>query len=323
MSNRIYEDKMYNEELKEQFISEYGKGTQKIISRIFKISNSIENDLKKDLYSFSREELRRLMFLFMPTTENSSRHNVSWVSKYIDWAIDNGYKKGLNPLDTVGSDWHKQFVNNNIKKFWTDNEINGIIQKCANAQDAVIISLLFNGVGGEGHSELLNLTKADVDAFNSKLHLIAEDGSKRTVVVNENCIKLCEAALREDTYEKMNGNTSPDNRADLANLVDNDFVIRSANTNTEHFNEAEKNIVYRRLSKLANEINEPNFAPRYIAYSGMLAMAKELYSKSGKLDKEEYKLIAEQFNFNMEQSLTRIKNEFLNLDTLKSLYPNI
>ncbi|WP_010499970.1 tyrosine-type recombinase/integrase [Paenibacillus elgii] len=320
MSNRIYEDAMFNEEIKEKFISEYGKGTQKIIARIFKISNAIESDLKKDLYSFSREELRRLMFLFMPTTENSSRHNVSWVSKYIDWAIDYGYKSGLNPLDTVGSDWHKQFVNNNIKKFWTTDEIYKIIDSRHNAQDAVIIILPFNGVGGEGHSEILNLTKKDVDAFNCKLHL---DGRKRPIVVDEKCIKLCEAALREDTYAKMNGNTAPDNRADLANLVENDFVVRSANTNTEHFNEAEKNIVYRRLSKIANEINEPYFTPRNIAYSGMLAMAKELYSKSGKLDKEEYKLIADQFNFNMEQSLTRIRNEFLNLDTLKSLYPNI
>ncbi|GMX64490.1 hypothetical protein Elgi_37590 [Paenibacillus elgii] len=323
MSNRIYEDAMFNEEIKGKFISEYGKGTQKIISRIFKISNAIESDLKKDLYSFSREELRRLMFLFMPTTENSSRHNVSWVSKYIDWAIDHGYKSGLNPLDTVGSDWHKQFVNNNIKKFWTDNEIYRIIDSRHNAQDAVIIILPFCGVGGEGHSEILNLTKNDVDVFNQRLHLINEDGKKRTINVDEKCIKLCVEALKEDTYAKMNGNTAPDNRADLANLVENDFVVRSANTNTEHFNEAEKNIVYRRLSKIANEINEPSFAPRYIAYSGMLAMAKELYLKSGKLDKEEYKLIAEQFNFNMDQSLTRIKNEFLNLVTLKSLYPNI
>ncbi|MEK8132965.1 integrase [Paenibacillus filicis] len=320
MSNVIYEDKYFNEEVKKEFIEQYGAGTQKLIARMFKISNAIESDLEKDVYDFTREELRRLMFLYAPTTENSSKHNVSWISKYIDWAIEEGHVNGLNPLDLVPKDWASQFVNKTLKKYWTDKEINQIIDKCANAQDAVIISLLYEGVWGEGHSEILGLAKPHVDAFNNTLHLSDENGNKRSIVVSDKCIKLCEQALREDTYEKMNGNTSPDNRADQANLIENDYVVRSAKTNTKHIYESEKNVVYRRLTKIANELNEPQFQPRNIAYSGMLFRAKELYQERGQLDKEEYALIAERFNFNLDQSLTRIKNEFLNVETIKELY---
>lgn len=322
MANVVYEDKFYNEEIKREFMKQYAEGTQKILSRIFKVSQVVESDLDKDLYNFNREELRKLFFLYMPKTIYSSRANVQWCSKYIDWAIENNYSKGLNPLETVNKEWEEQFVNKSIKKYWTKKEIDKIITSRKNAQDAVIVSLLWNGVRGTGNSELLNLTKIDVDAFNNKLHLYDDLEQKhRTIIVDDECIKLCQQALEESEYEKLNGNTSKDIKSPTTILIENEYILRSSKTKTEHLFEAEKNLVHRRLSNIADEIGEPNFAsPMNIVYSGMLYYAAKLFQQNGKLDDAEYLIICEQFNVPMDQSLHRLKKEFLNLEKIKKLY---
>ncbi|MCM3341710.1 integrase [Paenibacillus sp. MER TA 81-3] len=320
MANIVYENKFYNEEVKRRFMQEYAAGTQKIIARLFKVSQTLENDVNKDLYDFNREQLRRLFYLYLPKTVYSSRANVTWVSKYIDWAIDEGLAHGLNPLDGVAKEWKEQFVIKGIKKYWTDQEIDKIILKCVNAQDAVIVSLLFNGVRGVANSELLNLKSEDVDATSNQLTLLDDKGNRRTIAVSEQCIDLCVKALRESEYEKKNGNPSIDIKAPTAWLVENNYVIKSSHTRTEHFNEAEKNIIHRRLSNIAKEIKEPSFTPMNIRYSGMLAMAKNLYAQFERLERSEYKLIMKQFNEESEQSGYRIRNEFLNLPKLRELY---
>lgn len=326
MSNKVYKGDLFNEDIKNEFISQYSESTQKTLVRIFKVSFEVENELKKDLYEFDRNQLRMLLYLYMPTTAHSSKQNVSWISKYIDWAIEEGYFNHLNPLDNITEDWKVQFVQR-VKKYWTYEEIEKIINQRRNAQDAVIVSLLFNGVRGNANSEILNLTKSDVDANLNMLHLVDDEGSKRSITVDERCIKLCLEALRETEYEKMNGNASPDIKSPMANLVINEYVVKSANTQTQHLNEAEKNIVHRRLSKIANEIEEPCFTPLNIVKSGMLYMAYELYKVTGKLDKEECNTISERFdikkikvNDKVEFNYLRHKNEFLNLETINEVY---
>jgi hypothetical protein len=322
VTNIIYEDReLYNEEIKREFINNYKESTRSTVERIFKVSRLVEEDLNKDLFNLSREQIRKLLFLFTPKTDKSSQANVAWISAYIQWAIDEGHRSGINPLDGVDRSWSKQFVVTGVKQYWTDDEVFRIIEKCANAQDAVIISLLFHGVRGTANSEILNLMKESVDAFHNWLHLKDDRGRTRTIEVSERCIKLCEAALKEYEYEKRNGNPSGDIKAPFAKLVDNKYVVRSSHTRTNHFSEAEKNIVNRRLSVLSEEIGEPSFkVPLNLVHSGMLAMGKDLYEKYGKFDDEEIELVLKQFGEEKAYSAVRIKQEFLNLETIKSLY---
>lgn len=320
MSNIIYPNEIYNLETKKEFMAEYDEETQSNLNRMFKISSLKEFELKRDLHDFNREQIRALMFMFRPTTEYASRQNVSWVSKYIDWAIEEGYGSGINPLTGISREWKDQFVNKMLKKYWTKEEIDKILVKCANAQDAVIITLLWNGVGGKGHSEIVNLKKRDVDFTSNKLILTDDKGNTRTIEVDETCTDYCYKALNELVYEKSNGNTDPDNRATEGTLIDNSYIVRSVNTNTIHTQEAEKNIVYRRLSNIATDLGEVNFTPRNIAYSAMLYQFKLLYEQHGKVDKEGYAKICERFNITSEQSLYRLKSEFLDEETMKEVY---
>lgn len=321
MGNVFYEDKFYNEKVKLEFMDNYAKGTKEILSRIFKVSCSLETDLNKDLYDFSREELRRLFFQFRAKTEYSSKATVTWVMKYLDFCLEEGYLEGTSPLDGISKEWKEQFVNKSIKKYWTEVELDEIIDNCKNANDGVIIELLRSGARGTGNVEILNLMDEDIHRDTNELTLTDEHGNKRRIPVSEKCIKLCIRASLDTDYEKMNGKPSVDIKSPIANLVNNSYIVKSANTRTIHFENAEKNIVHRRLSKIAKEIGEPQFAsPLNLIYSGMLTLGKNLLIQNDELGEDEYKIIAKQFGFESDQSMIRLKQEFLNVDFIKSFY---
>ncbi|GAA4879859.1 hypothetical protein GCM10023310_70050 [Paenibacillus vulneris] len=323
MSNVMYDDIMYNPERKEEFLGSLdNEGYQDNYRRLFKIAYPIENVLKKDLFDFTRDELRGYFYRIMPKTAKASRTTVSHLMTYIDWAIENRYRKtNLNPLLQTDNEWREQFAQKQLKSYWTDKEIRKIVESRANNQDAIILLLPFNGVYGKAGSEMLNLTYKDIDKANNTLSLYDPDNdpSRRTIQVDEDLIIACLKAYEEPEYEVMNGNPNPDARRRSLDLVDNDYVIRLARTRVNENAKADHNILHRRMRKISEEINEPNFTTKNIVYSGMLAMAKNLYLSNNKLDSEEFKMIARQFNFD-DAKLYRYKADFLNIDTIKELY---
>lgn len=324
--NTLYSGEIYNPEVKEQFLSNYKPSTQKTIRRIFKASYLSEKDLNKDLYAFNREELRSFFFFLRPAKFASSKQNGHFVKHYIDWAIENGYKKGVNPLDGLAQDWFKQFVDEESKHYFTEEELTNVVDQCQNAQDAVIVQLITEGVLGEACEELLNLKKDDIDFENNILTLRDEKNRKeRKRKVSDKCIKLCKQALAESEYIKSNGEASPDVLSPVVKLVNNDYVIKSALTNTKNFGKAEYGLIHRRLDVLSNYFKLPNFTPKNIHNSGMLIMAKNIYLEKGSLDENDFDLIFDTFGVrNMvkhgSQVYASMRQEFLNIEKLKELY---
>jgi integrase len=324
MTNVIYEDRMFNEEIKRTFLNQYNEGTRKVVHRLFKIAASMEYELNKDIYTFNEKQLIHYFSLLMPTSEHSSKNNVGWIYLYIQWAISAGYWKKSNPLDQVSTAWKEQFVHRRNKSLWHEDEIQSILSQCVNAQDSVIIALIFNGAYGREYSEVLNLTKHDIDAENRQLHLQDDGGNRsRHVIVSERCIQLCEKALQETHYEKKNGKALT-SKSPIAKLVEGDYVVRPALTQTKHTDRADKHTVHRRIAMLADDVGEMNFIPRNIAYSGMLAMLHRFYVQEGQVTKEAYRMILDQFGISGKagenQTLFRLKHEFLNEEKMREIY---
>lgn len=319
MSNIVYGDELYNEEIKHEYLSIHKAGSRKILERIFKITCNSEKDLNKDVYDFSREELRKLFYLFMSTTPNASKYNVNYISSYIDWAIEEGYLEGINPLDGVSTQWKEQFVVRPEKRFWTDTEIKKMISKLKNAQDAAILYLLYQGVRGTSCTEITHLQRKDIDEDKQTLRLTDEGGSTRILSVDAECIRLCLKAYEESTYIKKNGKTSVDIRSETSNLIENDYVIRLSNTRVVNTDGADENIVYRRFATIAQEFEQSSIKPTDIFQSGMLAVAKDSYIDKGILDKEAFSKITERFNISTAV-LQRLKNDFLNIETIIDTY---
>jgi hypothetical protein len=317
VSNIVYGDELYNKEVKEEYLDSLKKGSRKILERVFKISYAIEMELDRDLYTFSRDELRRLFYLFLASTPNASKYNVNYVYGYLQWCLDNNYKKGLNPLETVDTAWKEQFVIRQEKRFYTDAEMKEMISELKNAQDAVIFYGIFLGIRGEKCSEITNLFRKDIDEENQTLLLTDADGSTRTIKVDSECIRLCRQALKEDVYIKKNGNPSADIKSETSELIDTNRVVKLSNTRVVN-DGADENIVYRRFAMIAREFDLGSVTPTAVFQSGMIKLAKDLYV-DGKLDSEGYKVIAKQFNIS-DAVLQRLKNDFLNEEGIKETY---
>lgn len=322
MSQIIYDDKLYNEEVKTSYIKEHKTRTQKNLERIFKVSAKSEFDLDKDIYNFTREELRKLFYTFMASTPAGSKGNVQQVQTYIDWAVEEGYTS-FNPIETVDTKWKEQFVVRPEKAFWTDKEVRQMLKEIVTAQVAVVFYAPFIGIKGHNNSEIVNLKKSDVNVETLEVMLLDEKTngakSKRTISVDELFISLCNQALNENEYIKSNGSPDPDLRSsEVAHLIDNDFVVRSVDIRVKNVNEADGMVVYRRFETISSYFGEEKLNPTTIMYSGMLAKAKD-FLLEGNLNEESYQKIAIQFNLSPE-ALKRCRSDFLNEYTIKDLY---
>jgi site-specific recombinase XerD len=321
MSNVVYEDRLYNQDRKFEYLATKSKGTREINARIFKVSQPLEEQLDKDLADFNRDDLLKLFYLFRPATKASSGANVAYVSKYIDWNLELGYKTGTNPLDFVDTEWKQMFANKVLKRFWTRDEINKIIRGRVNHRDKAIIELIFQGVMGTGGSELLNLQRESIDIANHRLHLHDDNTLSRTIPVPEETIDICMNAYNEERYHKANGDPAADIKSEFTTLVENNYIIRTAKTRVKSFNEARVSIVYSALARIAKSIDEPAFTPANIAKSGMLYYLKELYvSNNNQIVDEHYDMIMDRFNDKTEGDLYRLKQDVLNEEVLKSVY---
>jgi hypothetical protein len=321
MSNVVYQDKFFNQDRKFEYLATKKKGTRTINERVFKVAYPMEEQLNKDLADFSKDELTKFFYLFRPATKASSSANVQYVYKYIEWNLEKNYKVGLNPLDFVDTEWKQQFANENIKRFWTKEEIDKIISTRVNYRDKALVSLLFQGVMGTAGSEILNLQRGSLDRHNFRLHLHDDNTLSRTIPVPEETIDYCLKAHLEDEYHKANGMPDPNIKSATLHLVDNDYIIRTGKSNYKKTEEAGMNIIHSALRRISKEINEPAFSPTNVVKSGMLYFLKELYvSNNNELLDEHYTMILDRFNNKTEGDLYRLKQDVLNVETIRSVY---
>jgi len=330
MANVIYQHGFYNETVKNDYLFLFHSATSRTFSRLFKASQALEAEIGQDLYDFDEEQLRRLLRALAPAKRHASRQNGSTLTNYLDWAMQRNLRLTANPLHNVSPDWYDQFVDDSHKQYFTEDELETIVAGCRNAQDAVLIKLLMEGVGGDGNSELLNLAIHDIHPPTNELTLRSADGSVRKMSVSKACIELCLRAHAQSTYLRRNGQVSKRAKVTTANLVVNDYIVRSSVTQTGHLQHAQKNIVHRRMSVLAELFGFPGLIPKNIAYSGMLILARNLLERDGKLEKPQYDTICEVFNVSQSQikgkygyKHYRLKNEFLHRDKIIELYGDV
>jgi integrase len=329
--NQIYNDNIYNEQVKNRFMEEISDDSKGPYERIFIRSSIIEASLNRDMYDFNIKEIENVLFHLKPKTAAASKSNISIISSYIDWAIEEGYRSNtINPMRYQFDNWAEKFLDDNIKLFYTNLEIDEIITRCINEQDAVIISLLFYGASGREVSELRNLRISDVNFETCEVTLIDDkDNQTRIIKVPSDCISLIKNADMQTNYYKRNGHISPNSRntKEVSELIETGYVIKPAKTKTVHLEQVNTHLIYARLSTISEIFNLENFTVKNIQRSGMLYHAKQIFSRDGKFgEKEQYLEICEQFgvgkvnNNGYEGYNWHPMKEYINMDMIKQLY---
>ncbi len=215
--------KFYNQEVKERFLASRTEATHGSYSRLFDNALPVERDMGKDLYELDITEIEQILNEMQVPTLASVRALVYLVRSYIDWAVAEGLTE-TNALDNTDSKWAEQFIRKNTKLFITEEELTAIENSCANAQDAVIFRLLFEGVGGAQLSEITNLTKDGVDYRRKELRLINNKKIVRFLKVSDRCLDLIKSAIEQEYYWTTSAT------GHYITLVNSNYVVRPADS---------------------------------------------------------------------------------------------
>lgn len=314
---------MYNKDIKEEFLSQFPEKTAEIYRYAFYKSFETEEVLEKDLYDFTADEIKDVFETGNHSTINGLKLRYNIFDQYIDWAAK--YRSSnINPIKTITTEELESYLDKDKKLYFSETEIREIINKLVNAQDAVIIQLLFEGVGGHALSELSNLHYYDVNWNTGVLQLKDEKNGKRELTVSNECLRLIRSAYQETEYKKANGDTNA--RNPVAEIIPSDYILKNIKGRTKNVHGVDKHTFYRRLSTVGEIFNYPYFTAKNIQKSGMIKMAKDLFLKTGKLDKEELSLVGDRFGMRkvkakgFEYHNTNLLKQFINRENILELY---
>ena len=326
MSNKIYDDGFYNEEHKEMYLKDLGEQTYTSYARVLKRAQYVEDQLGKDLYNFNLSEIEQLLTFLNPGSYSVSAGNINVIRTYIRWAIQQDLRTdNINPLDTIMSDnFINKFVDMTIKKLFTEEEINTIVGGLQSFQDAAIVQCLFEGIMGHGYSEILNILKSDIDRDSNILEVRNSPASgpmeRRKVEVSSKLMNLLYSAANETEYVKFNGMSNA--KAQKIELVDNEYVFRLLKLRVVNFDRASNHLILRRIKSIREWYGYPHLTASGIKNSGMLKLARDYYKTDKKLTRESIVKICKRFDVN-HVATTRIRKDFLNVETIKELYPEV
>ena len=315
--------RFYNSEEKEEFLKTINsEEVRKIYEHLFLKSKGAETLYQKDLYSFTLEQIEDVMRNINPATMNSAANNKSRLNNYMSWAITNGRRtNNINPIHGLGRDWERKFIDKNTKRFLSESELNDIIEGLYNAQDKALIQCIFEGILGQGFSELISMRYSKIDWTNNKVSVIDKRSNKeREVQVSDKCLQF----IKEAYYQVLYRSEETDTEKELVEYED--YIFKNVKWRTSKFPRITKDGIGKRIYIVKEKYELEEFKAKTIQESGMNKMAADLYKSNGKLDKEEFIKIGEQFNLSKIRvdgyeyyDIRKMKNQ-INEKTLKELY---
>lgn len=329
---RNMDNKMYNPDLKEDFLSTHEENTSHSYSYHFFYSYHIEEECGKDLKEFSENELDKLLMRRAKQTTSMRyfRNFFSVIKTYIDWTIENGYRKSdVNPLSSSLKPMNYKTYIDEAKVFISEQELNAIENMLNNYQDKVILRLLFEGVRGNKYSELLNLKESDIDFENQRLTLHNDKGKKRILNLEgrDRCFHILRGAIKEKIYYAKGGTELKKGKRGVSEcpLVETDYVIKNANhSRTEEINN--ESTINRRIKLIKEITGMYGLTPVNVWQSGMIRKAVELYERDGELTTAHLEEIAELFGYDKVKmgnkrgyNIHNLK-EFINPKVIFNLY---
>lgn len=301
--------KLYNKELKQRFLSQYRSSTADSYESVLSQCYDTEKFLNKDVCQFTHDEYASLLYNFEAKSLSSLTSKNSTIKRYIEFCIKEGYVPSrLNVAENFDRATLRQFIRKDALKykFISSKELDDVIEKCINAQDAVIFQLLREGVKGEGSEELINLTINDVDEENNILTL-RSDNNVREHKVSDKTIELIKEAYKQKYYYPKNGETQNE-KIKQYYLPDSPYIIKM--TGKKRKGRASRQIVQRRVKFIAEWWGNPFLTPSNVWTSGQIEYAKQIKTKKGvdRLEPDDYREICRRFGLS-EHQWERVKSD--------------
>jgi integrase len=241
-----------------------------------------ERKQNKDICDFSLEEIEQF-FRDCKYPVYSLRTYKNILRQYIDFAIDQKWTdRDSNPLVHSNSSWEREVAVN--PPYYSDSDIQEILSRCVNAQDKVVIQLLFYElVGGDQCSEITNLRESDIDRKNNRLFLRDKHNTERYTYVSGETMTLLEEAIAQIEFINDNGNEHLKYKSQP--LLENGYVLKPTPKGRKRDTlQPAYSLIHQRLKTLQTNLELKNFTYKKLFQAGMVFYAKKVYEEIGKVD---------------------------------------
>lgn len=315
--------KLYNEEIKERFLNIYdNEQTQKTIRNVFMKTELIESVLEKDIYRMNLTELGKCIANTEPHNTGVAVSNGRFISQYISWAIENGYRENnLNPLKGIDTDWYANFVDHTKKIFYSKKEFIQLLDEMLNGQDQAFLALIWNGIIGRSFSQLRELKFSDINFDTNEVYVKERDIN---IKIDDDLMKYLQNAYSQTTFFTYNSKTKEHNETDL---LPSEYLFKNVKSpRSQEGAQVNPSVFYTRLNNLKSEFSLEYLTPNSIKMSAMIFQAYLLFKKHGVLKYDQFAEIGEKYDYNklvsnnMSYFNTNLMKQFINEDTILELY---
>lgn len=305
MKPKIYE-KMYNEEVKNEFLSNYlNVNTKTLYRKLLSKFGAYEKDNNKDLYTFSTKEISNLLYWYSPKSRNSASTALSVIKMYRSFAVMEGYTStSIDFSGLMGDSDINIFLNRKALPFSylkSQEEFYEIVNHLENYQDAVILILLWNGIDGFKHSEIVNLKATDCDFVNNTIFIKDEDGNViREVNVSSKDMGFVKDSTEEVIYKKGNGMAK--GKCTSRELIKNEYVLRVPVSKSHPYDmKIDAQVIDTRMKRIKEWCDKTHLSPQNIVTSRIMLHLNNLEKKNGQLSHNDFDECNKKFGVNVKQ----------------------
>ncbi len=297
--NMAYDTKefLYEGNLKEEYLQTCKESTATTYRRVLMKVEIVEEELDKPLSKFDVKDFQYLMKQMKANNINTLASYTSVIVTYLEYLQANGIKIDVDLVSTFSLKGIIKFVDQ--EQYISYKSLNRVANSMINAQDSVVLRLIFEGVSGKNYSEISNLTKNDIDFENGILNLKNEvkDG-----VIVERKLKLRYAETIQDIKEAINQTEyyKGDGYSGSVPLHVNDYVVRISATTGESIVGGDKvgrAVIFRRIKVAEEKFKNDKFKAKLIQRSGMLDLAMDIVKDPDHINADEYRKIASVYNY--------------------------
>lgn len=325
MSNKIYDDTLYNEGVKLRFLNMIAeekhslyKGAKSVLSR----ASKVEEMLNKDLYDFNLEEIEDFLNYLDCGTVSSLQNRVYHIKLYIGWAIQEGCAmSNINPVAAISTNAYYKKLTGNRQRFITEDDLRRMLRALVNYQDKALLHAIFEGIYGNQKSEIGNLKRDDIDREHLAIMLYGSRTTRMLQMDNHELIDDLLCAAKEMKYDPTNGRLHREE--DKIDIYDNDYIFRNFRDVREADKPIREHTVHDRIARM-KQFLYPNYQfikSINIRDSGMLRYAKHIYVEKGVLDTSDIIEVCERYNVShLNNNWNRLKADFMNVETIRSVY---
>lgn len=314
---------LYNPVEKEEFLESIELDDVKhLYNHLFARSKGAEMLYQKDLYAFTLEQLEDVMKNINPATMNSVANSKSRINHYITWAIRHGRRKNnINPLQGTDRDWGKKFIDSTVKRHLSDVELHDIVEGLHNAQDQALIQCIFEGIMGQGLSEILSMNYKNINWNNNIIKVYnSKDDDWREVTVSDKCMRYISNAYKQTTY------LSEDTETEKELVEHHGNIFKNVKWRSSRFPEVSRSNLVKRLYVIKEVYELEEFTALSINEAGRIKLSVDLYKEKGKITKDELAIVGDHFNLSKIQvreyryyDISKIKN-YINSTNIRKLY---